>query len=165
MLKCCKKMFHSLHNFVLMPKTGGMNNFKGTSTYMRDGKQSLDRPDKFLYFLNQYYKNPNIDNPIFSRASGRNSKKHTAEENTKILKTSLKNFLDCVGSVYKYCEYFYLIKDEEYINCLINSGKKTINSGSDVVAYMKLAKKFWEIRHEIIKNRRKLDSFLKNMFK
>ena len=151
-LQNCNLMFHSLHNFALMPQTGGMNNFKGTGAYMNDKGHNLDRLDKFIFFLSQYYDNPCIDNPIFSRAQGKKSKKFTAEQNTTFLKILLKQFLDYIGSVYQYCEYFYLIKDIDFINCLIDSGGKTIDSGKSVVAYMKLAEDFWAIRHEISKS-------------
>lgn len=150
-LKCCNLMFHSLHNFSLMPVTGGLNNFKGSSVAMKDDKHHLDRLDRFLFFLNKYYGDHCIDNPIFSRACGHHSKKHTAEENTFLIKESLKQFLDHIGSVCKYCEYFYLIKDKDFIKRLIDNGEKNIASNNSVVNYMKLAEEFWAIRHEIIK--------------
>ena len=152
-LEFCKSMFHSFHNFALMPQTGAMNNFKGMGSYTKDGCQSLDRLDRFLYYLDQYYNDStrSIDNPIFSEAHGQDSKKHTAEENTVIIKNALKQFLDPIGSVYKYCEYFYLIKEKDFIDRLIKNGKTAIDSGTGVVAYMGLAKEFWAKRHEIIK--------------
>lgn len=153
-LKCCNLMFHSFHNFAVMPVTGAMNNFKGSGSYMKDGCQYLDRLDKFLYYMDQYYKDSNrsIHNPIFSKAFGQDSKERTKEENTLIIKNALKQFLDSIGSVYKYCEYFYLINDRNFIDRLVENGKTTIDSGKAVVTYMNLANDFWAIRHEIIKS-------------
>lgn len=150
-LKCCNLMFHSLHNFSLMPVTGGLNNFKGSSVAMKDGKHHLDRLDRFLFLLDKYYNDRCIDNPIFSKAHGQRSKEHSVIENTNFIKEKLKQFLDYIGSVNKYCEYFYLIKNEDLIKELITNGEKPIDSKDAIINYMKLAKDFWAVRHEIIK--------------
>lgn len=144
-LNNCKSMVYSLHNFAIMPQTGGMNKCKGACN---------DRLDKFLFLLDEYYKDPNrsVDNPIFSLAQGgwKGDSEHIRKEKKTLQKNRLKHFLDPIGSVYKYCEYFYLINDKDFIDCLIENGKTTIDSGCAVVAYMKLAEDFWRIRHEII---------------
>jgi hypothetical protein len=150
-LDCCNLMFHSFHNFALCPRTGAMNNFKG-SVVEKEGNHSLDRLDKFLFFLNEYYKNPCADRPIFSGANGKESKTkgRTAEENTAFIKNSLKRFLDSIGCVYNYCKYFYGITDVGFIERLIENGQRPIKSGKDVVNYMSLAQEFWAKRHEKI---------------
>lgn len=137
-LDYCNKMFYSFHNFALMPKNGSLNIFKGLSKYMKDKSHNLDRLDKFLYFLDEYYNNRDkgIENTIFSSS------------NVKVLKERLNTLLSSFDSVYDYCEVFYLINDKEFIDRLIENGKKDIKTGEDVVAYMELAKEFWNKRHE-----------------
>lgn len=142
----CNAMLHSLHNFALMPVTGSLNNFKGCT----DG--NLDRLDCFLVCIDDYYRDPDrsIRNSIFSRAIGREGKERSADENTAFIKSSLKGFLDLMDSVYEYCRNLYLIESKEFVDRLVENGKKPIDSGQSVVDYMGLAQEFWALRHDAI---------------
>lgn len=149
-LDYCNQMFHSFHNFVLLPVPAGLNNFKGTSSFIEENFHFLDRPDKLLYLMNQYFKERNEDNCIFSSAAGRKSKKYSAEENTIILKKTLKDFLDTFDTFDDFCKNLFLIEDKEFIKKLVENGKKDILTGEDVENYMDLAIEFWNLRHKII---------------
>lgn len=139
----CKSMFYSLHNFALMPQTGGMNKYKGARN---------DRLDAFVFQLHEYYNGleRSVDNNIFSLAQGGGKGEDVRKKNKDRQKDRLKKFLDTIDSVYKYCEYFYLISDKDFIEHLIENGRTIINSGKAVVDYMQLAEKFWSKRHDII---------------
>ena len=112
--------------------------------------QKLDRPDKFLFYLNDFYKNKSTEHIIFSNTHGRTSKSGTAEENTKKLKNSLFNFLSKFQNIEDYCKHMYLIDDKEYIRKLVEEGQKPIVTGCDVVRYMKLAEEYWMIKYNKI---------------
>lgn len=149
-LAICNLMTYSLHNFVLMPKTGGMNNFKARV-------KAYDRADTFLYDLADYYNtDKNIEHRIFSYGFGRNSKEHTKEENTKRIRKNLNEYLKSIGSKEKYCKYFLLIDDQDLIKELIENGKNTIDNRDEkavenLYQYMDLALRFWIHRHNTIK--------------
>ncbi len=150
----CSYNNYSLNNFALMPCTAGMNNFKGTSKYMSEvNNQKLDRFDKFIFWLNDFLNSPkrSVDHIIFSCAYGKTSKDRTAEENTRVLKKALFNFLTNFSNIGEYCKYMYLIEDSDYIDKLIENGQTPIVSGEDVVRYMELAEEYWKIKGERIK--------------
>ena len=134
-----------------MPVTGGLNNFKGTSRLMNEEHgQKLDRGDKFIYRINDFYENKSMEHIIFSNTHGRKSKTVTAEENTQKLKNVLLTFLDKLNDVNGYCKYMYLIDDKKYIRKLVEEGQKPIVTGCDVVRYMKLAEEYWMIKYNKI---------------
>ncbi len=151
-LEYCNQLNYSIYNMSLMPVTGGLNNFKGINKNMNESNgQKLDRPDKFLFYLNDFYKNKSTEHIIFSNTHGRTSKSGTAEENTKKLKNSLFNFLSKFQNIEDYCKHMYLIDDKEYINCLIKFSQQPIEDGEDVVRYMRLAEQYWFMKYNKIK--------------
>lgn len=151
-LEYCNQLNYSIYNMSLMPVTGGLNNFKGINKNMNESNgQKLDRPDKFLYNLRDFYNNKSTEHIIFSNTHGRKSKSGTAEENTEKLKNSLFNFLNKFQNIEAYCKYMYQIDDEEYIKKLIESGQKPIKNGADVVRYMHLAEQYWIMKYNKIK--------------
>ena len=122
------------------------------STYKDDEEngQKLDRGDKFIYRINDFYENKSMEHIIFSNTHGRKSKTATAEENTQKLKNVLLTFLDKLNDVNGYCKYMYLIDDKKYIRKLVEEGQKPIVTGCDVVRYMKLAEEYWMIKYNKI---------------
>ena len=143
-LEKCWEANYSLNNCSLMPCTAGMNNFKGGL--------DLDRFDKYIYYMNQFFNNRNLDQDIFSRAQAKQSKSGSAEENKNKLKLTLFNFLNLFNDVYEYCKYMYLIDSIGYVDKLIESGEREIKSGKDVVRYMELAESYWKMKGERMKN-------------
>ena len=150
-LEDCNALNYSIYNLSFMPVTGGLNNFKGTSRLMNEEHgQKLDRGDKFIYRINDFYENKSMEHIIFSNTHGRKSKTATAEENTQKLKNVLLTFLDKLNDVNGYCKYMYLIDDKKYIRKLVEEGQKPIVTGCDVVRYMKLAEEYWMIKYNKI---------------
>lgn len=164
-LKVCHEMIYSLHNFSLMPVTGNVNCFKESC----GGK--LDRLDSFLYYLNKYFckremvrENSELYNEeIFKYTRGKDLSKK------KLQKDRLISFLDefrkgevingkkgICSATYKYCTEMYLIdcekeENKKLVEDLIENGSKPIEKGEDVVAYMNLAKRYWKIKDELLK--------------
>ena len=176
MLEECCQMTYSLHNFSLMPRDGGMNIFRGSRVQMREENkgQYLDRIDRFLYWLNDYYDKKGktglieekFEHVIFlgiTTGGGKGSSKVTPEErearrisNKKRLILFLNQFGEGKEAVYKYCSEMYLIdcKEEEnrkLVEDLIENGSKPIENGEDVIRYMNLAKRYWKIKDELLK--------------
>lgn len=170
MLGECYEMTYSLHNFSLMPVNGSMNNVKGL--FYDSNNQQLDRPDTFLYYLNEYFckrekisENSKLYNEmIFKYAKGQKSNIRTKEENTKLIRDGLISFLDefrkgevitgkdeICSATYKYCKEMYLIDDKEFVEELIENGSKPIKTGEDVIRYMNLAKRYWKIKDKLLK--------------
>lgn len=119
LLNKCKEMHHSLLNFSLLQSVGAMQLFKGTG---------LDRPDTFIYYLDRYFEGK--DKRILEKS----------RKNKDCLIQYLASFTD----IYDYCEKVYFIKDDDFVQEMIESGGKKLLSGDDVVEYMKLAIEFWE---------------------
>lgn len=162
--KCCK-MHHTLNNFDLMPVTGGLNNLKGKLKYKDKcvvvhsvGRPPtsglLDRLDTFICFMDLSFKKRNelegsknvnlieIGN-FFSNSCFTISMK---TENFSTLYTFLSKYKD----IYQYCEEFYNLRDKNFINKLIDYGKKEINDVVDLEDYMKLASEFWDKKRELL---------------
>ena len=130
-------MHHTLTNFSLMLSTGNMQGFKGLICD--------DRLDRFIYFLERYYTEPDKQNT------------HIASFATENNRPALINYLNSFEDVYDYCQKIYFISDEKLIKKLINSGKQPITGAIDengneispeqrVIEYMELAIEFWEAK-------------------
>lgn len=136
LLLCCF-MHHSVFNFTLMPRTGGLNDVKGVKIC---DTQGFDRLDAFLFRLNDFYNSRNLEHNILSVAS---------DENKKALYSFLASE---VGNFENYCNLFYHIssketKDSEGKNLydkLLENGKKEINNSDSLLQYIELAVEFWE---------------------
>ena len=136
LLKVCHDNHHELWNFSFMPITGAMNNTKGClrsiAAEIKDAV-SYDRPDVLIYELDNYYKN--LPTRIFSKY------------NKEALEWYLGNFSD----VYEYCKEIYFIEDKGFVDELITSGQKPINSRETVLEYINLANRFWDNKKEKLK--------------
>ncbi len=128
-LELCKRHHHTLVNFSLMARTGGMNNFKGTFKGGNDSF-SYDRFDSFIYNLNNFYCDG--DSLIVSRKNGEH----------------LARFLSAFEDVYDYCKVFYFIEDRNFVDRIIKEGHQPINTGKDVIRYMNLALDYWDIKEK-----------------
>ena len=126
-------MHHNFVNFSFMPITGALNNKKGTSKHPEEAK-SLDRFDYFINMLNDYYTTGN--EMIFM----------------KFNKEPLKWYLGKFNDIYDYCEKIYLIDDKDFVDEIIDSGKKAIITRESALNYMKLAQKYWTKRREKMKS-------------
>ena len=61
----CNALNYSIYNLSFMPVTGGLNNFKGTNRLMNEeNEQKLDRGDKFIYHINDFYENKSMEHII-----------------------------------------------------------------------------------------------------
>lgn len=147
-LERCAKNHHSLLNFSLMPRTGGLNNVKGNIF------DHLDRFDTFVYFLDDYYHIHNDNKYCHALLNGYVPKcTHGIRE---ILKTYLKKYND----VKDYCQQIYFIapqyktndSNDPLLERLIENGKKPIQYTDEVLKeYMTLAEDYWAMRHNELK--------------
>lgn len=142
---CCKR-HHSYSNIVLFPTTGALNSFKGKVYFKKDNSLHYDnknfgddRPDTFLYCLNEYFVNK--DEFILSASIFTN-------------KPYIENFLTLneFDDIFMYCDKMLFIKDKNFISKLIDNGKNDITSAEDLNRYMDLAIEYWEIRNKSINN-------------
>lgn len=135
-LEECKKMHHSLCNFSLIPMTGGMNNVKGML--------QQDRIDRFIYVLDDYFKNKNnitnYKHHIFSQC-----------RSNKIIQEALSEYLSLFDDIYDYCRKIYKIDDAKFVERFIESGSKEISTANQVREYMNLAEQYWKMKAEFIK--------------
>ena len=125
-LEHCKEMHHNLLNFSLMQTMGNLQGFKGIFCD--------DRLDRFLFFLDKYYKldlSKRNHSPIIKNA-GLNS-------------CSLMDYLSNFNDAYDYCNKIYFI-DEKLLNKLLINGEKEINTADDVERYLSLACEYWETK-------------------
>ncbi|MDR2572357.1 MAG: hypothetical protein LBD23_18955 [Oscillospiraceae bacterium] len=133
-LNLCNKMHHTLLNFSIMPVTGGMNNRKNNLPGSGVGGW-LDRLDRFIYFLDSYYKEEK-DGEIFLIEN--NNKKH--------LEDFLKTFKNGING---YCKVIYFIEDSTFVKELIESGKNPLRTAKNVLDYMYLAMKYWKLKRSM----------------
>lgn len=131
LLEKCKEMHHSLLNFSLLQSVGNMQGFKGRGLE----NEGLDRPDTFIYYLDRYFEGK--DKRILEKS----------RKNKDCLIQYLASFTD----IYDYCEKVYFIKDDDFVQEMIESGGKKLLSGDDVVKYMKLAVGFWDRKQKYFK--------------
>ena len=93
----CVKMHHTLLNFSLMQASGGLNDIKGCCC-------DYDRLDRFVYFLDQYFKT-NIDdrhNTAIAINSNVGSRKY------------LLHYLNQFSNIYDYCAKIYFLPTTNY---------------------------------------------------
>lgn len=128
-LELCKRNHHTLVNFSLMPRTGGMNSFKGTFKGENENF-CFDRFDSFVYNLNNFY--CKSDPLIISRPNGK----------------YLEKFLSAFENIYDYCRVFYFIDDRDFVDRIIKEGQQPISNGEDVIRYMNLAIDYWNIKEK-----------------
>lgn len=133
-LNKCKSMHHSFENCALMLQQGNLQNAK-----QGIGK---DRGDTFIWALDEYYK-----------GKSEMVLNHATQQNSGIL----REFLNYFDDVYEYCEVFYNITDKGFIDRLIQSGSKALDSADKVENYIDLALRFWDERAEFMKKKYKED--------
>lgn len=139
-LKKCRKNHHTLINFSLMQALGSMQGVKG--------KDPFDRPDVFIYKLDQYFER-NSDAVVCQ-----------AGRNREFLEKYLHSFRD----IYDYCEKIYFIDSKEFVDEIIRQGALPISEYKDVIRYMDLADEFWrrkQIKIEEVYRRRSQGSLLR----
>lgn len=134
LLNKCRSMHHSFENCALMLQQGNLQNAK-----QGIGK---DRGDTFIWALDEYYK-----------GKSEMVLNHATQQNSGIL----REFLNYFDDVYEYCEVFYNITDKGFIDRLIQSGSKALDSADKVENYIDLALRFWDERAEFMKKKYKED--------
>lgn len=127
-LQFCKRNYHSVVNFSLMPATGAMGNFKGS--------EEFDRLDCFICSLNEFYASGNYQ--ILSEGKGDN-------------KEYLLNYLNLFNDIYDYCRKIYFIDERDFVDRIITDGQKPLESREDVVRYMNLAIDYWNRKEKYFK--------------
>ena len=133
LLLLCHLMHHSVFNFTLMPRTGGLNDVKGMKIC---DTQGFDRLDKFLAYMKS----------LFEKTD---SKHEDLSNNKQILFIFLK---EEVKTFNEYCKLFYHIdtndNQEKYPkikNLLENINKiEPISNCETLLNYIELAVEFWE---------------------
>lgn len=128
--QCCNR-YHEMENFSFMPITGGLQLVKGACQY--------DRLDMFVHRLNTYYETKGKDKFILSRARACN-------------REALETYLKLFDSIYDYCSKIYMINSKDLVDKIIAQGEESIDSGTGVVRYMKLAEEFWDNKKQTLKN-------------
>lgn len=137
LLLSASKLHHTLLNFSLMQTMGNLQGFKG--------KDALDRFDRFIYSLSEYY---NENSKIINKF-----KDNSGDTNWSYLKKYLDLFGDGKIGFNNYFSnvYFAGITNSDNIDImekLIESGKEPIDSAERVNEYVKLANEFWDIRDD-----------------
>ncbi len=130
LLEYCRNETHKPENYSLMICNGSLQTVKGTF--------DLDRIDVFLYLLDNYYKKK--DELILS---------HCSYEAQDVLRNYLNLFYSIDNhkdSIYAYCSEIYHISNRKLVDDLIKSGRLSIRSPERVIAYMKLAIRFWNAK-------------------
>lgn len=126
MLDECSQMHHSQDNISIMPKSGNMQGVKGSV--------GLDRLDVWLLLLDMKY-----------RYKINLLQNHCTMENC----SEIEDFLNLFDDVYDYANTIYHI-DKKLVKDLIESGKRPLNSASNIITYMSLSKRFWDQKHRFI---------------
>lgn len=130
-LKICSEMHHSIYNMVLLQTMGNMQKRKQQGLQLSPGKyEQLDRGDTFLYLLNKFYKEKN---------------EKILAASTQANKESLRKYLLNFKDVEDYADNMLQINEKEFINKLIENGKKQLDS-SNVNDYLDIALEFWKKR-------------------
>lgn len=161
----CAQMHHTLVNFSLMPVMGDLQGFKGQKKFESLEEGAFDRFDSHIVALNCFFKEDykkeswsKCNSEIFQWLGKRTD---MSPQNKNILLYYLNSFggkekTDGKNAMLDYCKNIYFIDDEDFINRLVEAGKKPINKGNEVVNYMNLAKEYWKKKEEAfeqIKNR------------
>lgn len=138
-------MNHSILNFSLLPKSGGLNNNKANGAY-------CDRVDRFVYLVDKYIREQNEkNNPLFN-IRGNNRKSLPI----------LKHYLSTIQNVYDFCYYYYLIDSSEtnLVDRLLVSGEKYIGGEHTTEScneYLSIAEDFWNYRKSLFCEKYGLD--------
>lgn len=151
-----KKLNSLAVNCSILCTTGNMNNSKANQRIVyRDSTSGkitgdpvsnpgspLDRSDRFIYLLNEYYTKGDLS--VFS---------HTTNGNLN----NLDGYLTSVSSVYIYCKEIYNLENEEgfpdidFIDKIIKTGNIALNNSKNIYLYISLAVDFWNYRIRYIK--------------
>lgn len=131
MLNECSQMYHSQDNISIMLQSGNMQGAKGAI--------GLDRLDVWLLILDMKYRyNINM------------LQNHCTMENC----SEIEKYLNLFDDVYDYASTIYHI-NSELVDKLIESGKRPLDSATNIITYMSLAKEFWNQKHAFIENQLK----------
>lgn len=125
----CRNNHHTLSNFSLMPVMGNLQKIKG--------KNSFDRFDTFLWKLSKYFNGDIAIIDTFYQQAGEYNAEH------------LFAYLNQYKDIYSYCEAIYFI-DSCLVDKMIDSGKRPMRKGKDVIRYMNLAQEYWEIKKSLL---------------
>lgn len=109
LLKKCYMMHHTLLNFSLMQAVGGLNDFKGSLC-------DYDRLDRFVFFLDRYYKTPiedqrNTPIVIAGEVANRSCLVHYLNQFSKDFNNKEISADKCI---YNYCAKIYFLPTEGY---------------------------------------------------
>lgn len=158
-LNKARENHYANNNCVLMPVTGGMNNLKGKIYYRKDETKFIvagvgsppynayDRPDVFLYFLNEFYeiKDKKLSFPEMLEYFGN----CIFSESLKSFNyMSLYYFLNSFENVYDYCRFFYSI-DRELVDKFLQNAQTPISDVESLEKYISLANEFWRTQKNI----------------
>ena len=129
MLGQCATFHHSPQNYSTMIKTGGLNNFK----------QGLanDRFDVFLNEIDRYFNGESF--LVLENGSSRKM----CFENRCVLEKTMNSLNKNNKGLEEFAKIFYHLEDEEFLNKLLDSGKKRIDNCNSLFRYMCLAFEYW----------------------
>ena len=68
--------------------------------------------------------------------------------------SEIEKYLNLFDDVYDYASTIYHI-NSELVDKLIESGKRPLDSATNIITYMSLAKEFWNQKHAFIENQLK----------
>lgn len=128
MLNECFQKHYSQDNISIMLQSGNMQGAKGAV--------GLDRLDVWLLILDMKYRyNINM------------LQNHCTMENC----SEIEKFLNLFDDVYDYASTIYHI-NSELVDKLIESGKRPLDSATNIIIYMLLAEEFWKQKRAFIEN-------------
>ena len=122
LLRECQMKTERKVNVSLLPCRGSLQTVKQAV--------GRDRPDTFIWCVDQHYNGYSL---LLNHCAA-------------AYLDDLKSFLGVFKSVYEFCHAIYHIEDKNFVDELINSGSKPIDSAQRVFEYLILAKKFWHKR-------------------
>jgi hypothetical protein len=146
LIDICNAYQYTPVNISVLPQTGGLNNTK----------QAIgnDRFDAFIWAMSMYfygYKTLIKDN---------GSSPNMAFGNRAIMDYFLDSFSD---GIQQFCKVIYQIYDTQFINVLIDSGSKSVDSCKRVFEYMQIAIDFWKKRAIYFCNNKSIEANYKCM--
>lgn len=121
--RCCNRV-ENIRNVSIMPVNGGLQLLKQAV--------GRDRLDTFVWCLGMHFRNyrTNGESILFNYC-------------TPAYMDSLKSFLNLFDNIFEYFECIYHIDDKSFINELIKSGAKPIDTIERINEYLYLTEKFW----------------------
>ncbi|MDO4667661.1 MAG: hypothetical protein Q4A90_07490 [Streptococcus sp.] len=175
-LNFCNSMHHTLLNFSPMLVSGYLQNIKGGGCYGLDRLDSFITMIDNYYketirkeITNNYSSTSDskkiIDNETIEKFQIIElTKVSKFIRYTKIFESDINpiftnrqsnfeariDYMDLFSDVYDYVVQHYLITDVDFINDLIENGKKEIITPDDVENYMNLAIRYWKYREDFI---------------